>query len=176
MSAYNTTISEYDRTCVSVQPPPVYRRDGTLCSPSAITDEMLNAQRFKERNVVYIDEELDAYDHPGSLSHYRMMIRCLPFKADLNIIMCAARHMNLLHDFYIKYEQSPGLNPDLESGYWDIQYTIATEEYPRDAEVVEFSDVYIPYSQRRRIWIEMFTALGHKVKWGNTVLNVRKRK
>lgn len=175
MSSFVSPIFDHDRAGCTVPPQPLYKRDGTLCEPVPLSDARLNAQRIKRTNIVYVDEELDAYDHPGSLRHYRMMIRCMPFRSDLNIILRAAQHMLLVDQFSIAYQQQTGLNPDLESGYWDIEYTIAREEYARDAEITSLSDVYIPYDQRIRIWTELFSSLGHRVKWGNTVLNVRKR-
>lgn len=176
MSGFSSSITGADRAALTVVPPPVYKRDGTLCEPMRVNDDHLNAARIKQHNVVFVDEELDAYDHPGSLRHYRMMVRCMPFRADLNVIMRAAQHMLLIGDYSIAYEQAQALHPDLESGYWDIEYTIAREEFSRDEEILAISDVYVPYAERRRIWIELFSSLGHKVKWGNTVLNVRKRR
>lgn len=176
MSAFTTTISDSDRVGLTVAPPPVYQRDGTLCDPVPMTDARVSARAMKEANLVYIDEELDAYDHPGSLRHYRMMVRCMPWRSDLNVIMRAAQHMGLVGEYQVTYDERTGLNAELERGFWDVQYTIAREEYLRDADLRAATDIYIPFAMRRRIWTELFSALGHRVKFGTSVLNVRRKR
>lgn len=177
MSQFAILIPDADRMALSVMPPPVYRADGTLVEQAeADADRLLQAELLKAHNTVRIDEELDVFGHPGSLRHYRMMIRSLPFAADLRLVMRAAQHMLLVEDFEIKYVEQQGLDPALERGYYEVCYTSARESFNIDDDTSGLTPVYIPYAMRRRLWSEMFASLGHVVRWGDSVLNVRKRK
>lgn len=177
MSNFAFSIADDDRSSLSVMPPPIYRKDGTLVErDNHLNERLLQMAAIKDRNVARIDEELDVFNHPGSLRHYRMMIRSFPFDADLRLIMRAAQHMLLVEDFSIEYVEQTGLDPSLERGYYDVSYTSARESFLHDADTSAVSMVYIPYALRRRIWSELFSSLGHTVKWGSSVLNVRKRR
>lgn len=177
MSHFANSIADADRSALSVLPPPIYRNDGSLVERDRFLPErILQMSAIKDRNVARIDEELDVFNYPGSLRHYRMMIRSFPFDADLRLIMRAAQHMLLVEDFSISYVEQTGLDPSLERGYYDVSYTSARESFLHDADTSAVSSVYIPYAMRRRIWSELFSALGHSVKWGSSVLNVRKRR
>lgn len=178
MPHFAISISEQDRTSLSVPPPPLYNKlTGELVPWGFSTHPRYGDYAvFKAENTVYVDEELDVYAHPGSHSHYRMMIRRMPVSADLRLIMNAAKHMMLISEYSIEYENREGLAPDMESGFWDVQYTVSREQMMADGDTLYHHDVVIPYSMRKRIWLELFSALGYKVKWGGSVLNVRKRK
>lgn len=177
MSSFNIKIDDRDRENCTVPPPPEQRKDGSL-----VQVYPLGAKRYadlammKDGMTVYVDEELDTYDHPGSLRHYRMMIRRMPYRADLNILMSAAMHMNLISKWKVEYAEHESLDPHLERGYWDVSYEIANEQMMADADMRVVADVYVPYSLRRKVWQELFEALHYHVQWGSSVLNVRKRR
>lgn len=175
MSFFRTPILDSDRDGLSVAPPPAYNRKGELLPDKASEGKYLDMAVMKSRYVVFVDEELDVYEHPGSLRHFRMMIRFMPFKSDLNVILSAAHHMQLLDEYSFSFEQRQGLSSEFERGYWDVRYTTATEVLNIDAESEGRVPVHVTYEQRRRIWIEMFKALGYNVKWGNMVLNVKRK-
>lgn len=177
MSSYNYRISTEDREHCTVPPPPELKRDGTMVQLYPLGVKRYNDLMFEKQGMtVFIDEELDAYDHPGSLRHYRMMIRCLPHRHDINIVLAAARHMLLVSKYEVAYEEREGLDPTLERGYWDVRYEIARDQMRADDDTHVNVDIYVPYMERRRIWMELFEAMGYRVKWGSSVLNVRRRK
>lgn len=177
MSSFHTKIDDRDRENCTVPPPPAQRKDGSMVQLYPLGQQRYaDLALMKEDMTVYVDDELDAYDHPGSLRHYRMMIRCMPYRSDLNIIMAAARHMHLISDWHIEYAEREGLDPMLERGYWDVSYEIANEQMMADADICAVADVYVNYSLRCKVWKELFEAMGWHVKWGSSVLNVRKRR
>lgn len=177
MSHFAFSIPDADRSMLSVVPPPVYRADGTFVLQSDTSSPYREQmEHLKAHNLVRVDEELDVFNHPGSLRHYRMMIRSFPFEADLRLIMRAAQHMLLVEEYEIEYTEQTGLDPSLERGYFEVSYTTARESFFHDADTSAVSVVYIPYAMRRRIWTELFSSLGHSVRWGGSVLNVRKKR
>ena len=178
MPHITNSIAEDIKSKLTIVPPPMLnRRTGELIPYASAGDVRYKDMAIiKANNVVYIDEELDVYDHPGSHSHYRMMIRRMPWKADLQLILAAAQHMLLIGPYKMLYDRREGLSPDMESGFWDVKYTLPNENIRADADTFCMKEVNIQYEHRKRIWIELFAAMGHKVKWGNSVLNVRKRR
>lgn len=176
MSLYTTRLSDADRLGLSVPPPPEYDKRGELLGSDLTGREKYqNAALLKEKNVVYVDEELDLFEHPASLRHFRMMVRCMPWESDLDVIMQAARHMMLLESYSFTFEQRAGLSPELEHGYWDVRYVAATEAFHLDNGTEGRVPVHITHALRKQIWLELFSALGHKVKWGDRVLNVKRK-
>ena len=177
MPQFAISIAEDIRKDLTRVPPPIWnKRTGEFVPYASAGDiRYLDLNIMKSVNVVYVDEELDVYAHPGSHSHYRMMIRRMPWKADLQLILAAAQHMLLIGPYELTYEHREGLSPDMESGFWDLKYSLATEQFKMDADTLCWQEVAVPYHQRKRIWMELFAAMGHRVKWGSSVLNVRKR-
>lgn len=181
MSDFTNIISEDDRERCSLPSLPIYCDDGTVVNIN--NNRQADIALMKASMNVYIDEELNTTEYPHTCDHYYMMVRCLPNRADLNIIMAAARHMLLVDKYQIDLEQSIGIDDKYEGSYWAIRYTIGQEVIP-----IEYDDVfgevgietrqpvYINYINRRTIWNELFLAAGYSVKWGSEVLNVRKRK
>lgn len=178
MSQFTITIPDDARQSLTVPPPPMWnKRTGEFIQYADPTSgRYADVARVKAGNTVYVDEELDVYKHPGSHSHYRMMIRRMPWRADLELILRAAHHLMLIGEYTCEYEHREGLSPDMESGFWDVQYMVPRQQLMVDADTMVWSEVVIPYAQRKRIWLDLFAAMGHKVKWGGAVLNVRKRK
>lgn len=178
MSQFTISIAEDVRQGLTIVPPPMWdRRTGEFVPyADAASGRYDDVAKVKGENVVYVDEELDVYAHPGSHSHYRMMIRRMPWRADLNLILSAAHHMLLIGDYSFEYERREGLIPAMEAGFWDVQYSLPHEQLMADGDTLVNQEVVIPYARRKKIWIELFSALGHKVKWGGAVLNVRNRK
>lgn len=176
MPQFTNKIADDVRNHLTLPPPPMYDiRTGVLV-PVDAGDRYNDVAVVKASNIVYVDEELDVWAYPGSCNHYRMMIRRMPWKADLMLILEAARHMQLVDRYELNYEHREGLLPEMESGFWDVAYTIPKEQVKVDADTLVWKDIVISYSLRKCIWIELFSAMGHKVKWGGSVLNVRKRK
>lgn len=176
MSLYTTRISDRNRLGLSIPPPPEYDKWGVFIGTDLSGNEKyLNASTLKEKMIVYVDEELDVYEHPASLRHFRMMIRCMPWEEDLDVIMRAAQHMLLLESYSFTFEQRLGLSPELERGYWDVRYVASTEVIHLDNGAEGRVPVHITHELRKQIWLELFAALGHKVKWGDRVLNVKRK-
>ena len=178
MSQFAIQISDDLRSQLTLPTPPMWdKRSGELIPYADSGDaRYTDVAIMKKTNVVYVDEELDVFAHPGSTSHYRMMIRHMPWRADLLVILAAARHMLMIGEYSCEYDHREGLSPELESGFWDVKYKIPHEQIMADCDTLANQEVVIPYAMRKKIWMELFAAMGHKVKWGGLVLNVRKRK
>lgn len=178
MSQFAIPILDDVRNAISLPPPPMLDQlTGNLIRyANADSPRYVDLAVAKDKNIVYIDEEIDVYSHPGSHRHYRMMIRRLPWVADLRLILCAAHHMQLIGEYQFSYEQRTGLAADMERGYWDVSYCIPTERIKADSDTDTDVDITIPYNMRRRIWTELFFAMGHKVKFGSSVLLLHHKK
>lgn len=188
MSSFATVIPLSVRTNMTLCPPPIYDGEGTLydLAPDMV-QRASDLAIVKRQHPVYIDEELDSYVHPGTKEHYRMTLRCLPYPADVELLTLAAEHMHLGRDFVVSYERREDLDPSLEATYVSISYRAAVvknecghvhpERFPTklDADTTGEIPVIIDYWLRRRIWNELFEAMGYKVVWGNRVLNIKRR-
>lgn len=191
MTKYHSRIPLHIRQRMTVCPPPEYDGEGNVMPyPDDTLQGYDDQRRAKEKfGPVFIDEELDNYVHPGTTTQYRMMIRRLPSREDLELIMLAARHMGLVDEFYIVLTRRDGLASELESTYIDVSYSTATVKYEDgwrysqaerhptklDSDTRGEIPVVIDYWMRRRIWTELFLAAGYKVVWGNRVLNIKHR-
>lgn len=177
MSQFSIPIDDNDRCRITIPPPPMYGADGSeIPYPIPVVGSYEDLRIMKRSTVLYIDEELDIYDHPHTRTHFRMMIRNLPYQADLNVILRAANHMMLISNYSKSYERRVGVDAKFESGYWDVKYELAAESFHADHDTMREYEVPVTHDMRRRIWIELFNAMGYPtVKFGHAVLNVRKR-
>lgn len=129
----------------------------------------------KRRMIVRIDEELDVFEHPGTAEHYRMMIRDISSRADLTVIMDAARHLGLVSKYDITYDVREGLREEFEQSYISVAYTIGEKAIDSDGSLQRRVPIFIPYDQRRNCWRGLFEAMGYATRWGDCVLNVKRR-
>lgn len=178
MPKFTTIIPEEERGLITLPPPPWYNERTGEWVAYATTDPARYADiaMRKSEMTVYVDEELDVFNHPGSLTHFRMMVRCCPWREDLRLIMRAAQHMQLVQSWNMTYRAVEGVDERYVKGYWDIEYTSGRTSVCIDDDSIGNIDVYVPYGKRRRIWGEMFEALGYTVRWGSSIINVRKRR
>lgn len=129
----------------------------------------------KKMITVRIDEELDSFRYPNSNDHYRMMIRDISSRADLTLIMEAALHLGLISTYSIRYDVREGLKEDYERAYIDVEYTIGYKTLEVDGVLTRHVPIIIPYAQRRSCWRGLFEALGYVTRWGDCVLNVKRK-
>lgn len=168
-------ISLNVREQMTVCPPPNTTPEGdVLPYPKSYVQRYADLRAMKQAHPIYIEEDLDDSEEYHTTTKFRMLIRCLSSDADLQVIMAAAKHLDLVSQYTIKRGENDQLDPSLEISYLEILYTIGNHTVCIGDELEHIVYFSLSKDERARMWVGLFEAAGYRVKWGNA-LNIKRR-
>ena len=173
MAHFANPIFPNDRIMMSIPPPPTYTMDGDIVPyPANVDERYARLRRYKEGNIVYAEDELDTYNHPDETVYFTLLLRCMPNMADLNVILAAAKHIELVSHYRVETDIRTEMSPEFERSFTTVYYEIGSCAMPIDPDFSHIQHHHIHYLRRQQMWSDLFAAAGYRTSWGNA-LNIR---